>query len=151
MRYVSRVFLVLIAIIAAAGAARAGDPVLALLDPYFRIQTQLTSDSTEGIKSDAELIAKGAHELGDAGKGIATAADTLGTTSSLPEAREAFSKLSDAVIAYADGVKANTGSDVNTMYCPMVKKSWMQKGDKVRNPYGGKAMLDCGEKKKKNS
>src|SRR6187200_294561 len=146
MRYVSRVFLVLIAIIAAAGAARAGDPVLALLDPYFRIQTQLTSDSTEGIKSDAELIAKGAHELGDAGKGIATAADTLGTTSSLPEAREAFSKLSDAVIAYADGVKANTGSDVNTMYCPMVKKSWMQKGDKVRNPYGGKAMLDCGEK-----
>ena len=121
MRYVSRVFLVLLALIAGAGTVRAGDPVLALLDPYFRIQTQLTSDSTEGIKSDAELIAKGAHELGDAGKGIATAADTLGTTSSLPEAREAFSMLSDAVIAYADGVKANTGSDVNTMYCPMVK------------------------------
>ncbi len=152
MRYVSRVFLVLLALIA--GAAYAFVPAI----PYsrcsirtFRIQTQLTSDSTEGIKSDAELIAKGAHELGDAGKGIATAADTLGATSSLPEAREAFSKLSDAVIAYADGVKANTGSDVNTMYCPMVKKSWLQKGDKVRNPYGGKAMSDCGEKKKKNS
>ena len=27
------------------------------------------------------------------------------------------------------------GSDVHTMYCPMVKKSWLQKGDKVRNPY----------------
>jgi hypothetical protein len=151
MRYVSRVFLVLVAIIAAAGVARAGDPVLALLDPYFRIQTQLTSDSTDGIRDDAALIAKGAQELGAAGKGIATAADTLGAASSLPEARDAFAKLSDAVITYADQVKADTGSDVHAMYCPMVKKSWLQKGDKVKNPYGGKSMIDCGEKKKKNS
>lgn len=151
MRYVSRVFFVLVAIVAVTSVARAGDPVLALLDPYFRIQSQLTSDSTDGIKSDAALIAKGAQELGDAGKGIATAADTLGTASSLPEARDAFAKLSDAVIAYADQVKVDTGSDVHAMYCPMVKKSWLQKGEKVKNPYGGKGMLDCGEKKKKNS
>ena len=43
MRYVSRVILVFAAIIAMAGAARAGDPVLALLDPYFRIQTDRKS------------------------------------------------------------------------------------------------------------
>ena len=151
MRYVSRVFLVLALLVAARGVARAGDPVLALLDPYFRIQTQLTSDTTEGIKSDAALIAKGAKELGDAGKSIATAADMLGAAPSLAEARAAFSKLSDAVIAYSDRVKANPGSDVHTMYCPMEKKSWLQKGDTVRNPYLGKAMSDCGEKKKKAS
>jgi hypothetical protein len=151
MRYVSRVFLVLALLVAARGVARAGDPVLALLDPYFRIQTQLTSDTTEGIKSDAALIAKGAQELGDAGKSIGTAADLLGAASTLADARAAFSKLSDAVIAYADLVKANPGSDVHAMYCPMEKKSWLQKGDKVRNPYTGKAMSDCGEKKKKAS
>jgi hypothetical protein len=151
MRYVSRVFLVLALLVAARGVARAGDPVLALLDPYFRIQTQLTSDTTEGIKSDAALIAKGAQELGDAGKSIATAADMLGAALSLAEARAAFSKLSDAVIAYSDRAKANPGSDVHTMYCPMEKKSWLQKGDTVRNPYLGKAMSDCGEKKKKAS
>jgi hypothetical protein len=148
MRYVSRVFLVLTLLAAARGVAHAGDPVLALLDPYFRIQTQLTSDTTEGIKSDAALITKGAQELGDAGKSIATAADMLGAAPSLAEARAAFSKLSDAVIAYADRVKANPGSDVHTMYCPMAKKSWLQKGSTVRNPYLGKAMSDCGEKKK---
>lgn len=151
MRYVSRVFLVLALLVAARGVARAGDPVLALLDPYFRIQTQLTSDTTEGIKGDAALIAKGAQELGDAGKSIATAADMLGAAPSLGEARAAFSKLSDAVIAYSDRVKANPGSDVHTMYCPMEKKSWLQKGDTVRNPYLGKTMSDCGEKKKKAS
>ena len=151
MRYVSRVVLVLALLVAARGVARAGDPVLALLDPYFRIQTQLTSDTTEGIKGDAALIAKGAQELGDAGKSIATAADMLGAAPSLGEARAAFSKLSDAVIAYSDRVKANPGNDVHTMYCPMEKKSWLQKGDTVRNPYLGKTMSDCGEKKKKAS
>jgi hypothetical protein len=151
MRYVSRVFLVLVAIVATSGMVRAGDSVLALLDPYFRIQNQLTSDTTDGIKDDAALIAKGAQELGDAGKNIAAAADSLGAAASLTEARSAFAKLSDAVIAYADRVKADPGSDVHTMYCPMEKKSWLQKGEKVRNPYGGKAMSDCGEKKKKNS
>jgi hypothetical protein len=148
MRYVSQVFLVLVALVTTAGAARAGDPVLALLDPYFRIQSQLTSDTTDGIKDDAALIAKGAQELGDAGKSIAKAAGALGESPSLESARTAFAKLSDAVIAYADSAKVNAGADVNTMYCPMVKKSWMQKGEKVRNPYLGKSMPDCGEKKK---
>ena len=67
MRYVSRVFLVLALLVAARGVARAGDPVLALLDPYFRIQTQLTSDTTDGVKGDAALIAKGAQALGQTG------------------------------------------------------------------------------------
>jgi len=151
MRYVSRVSLSLAALVCLSGVARAGDPVLALLDPYFRIQTQLTSDTTDGIKSDAALIATSAQELGEAGKSIAAAATTLGATSSLADARVAFAKLSDAVIAYADGAKVNPGADVHTMYCPMEKKSWLQKGDKVRNPYAGKAMSDCGERKKKTS
>jgi hypothetical protein len=30
----------------------------------------------------------------------------------------------------------------------MVKKSWLQKNGPVKNPYFGKAMPDCGEKKK---
>jgi hypothetical protein len=151
MRYVSQVFLILVALVVTTGPARAGDPVLALLDPYFRIQSQLTSDTTDGIKDDAAMIAKGAQELGDAGKSIAKAAAALGDSSSLADARAAFAKLSDAVIAYADNAKTNVGTDVHTMYCPMAKKSWMQKGEKVRNPYLGKSMSDCGEKKPKAS
>jgi hypothetical protein len=147
MRYVSRAFFIF-AVLIGSSDVRAGDPVLALLDPYFRIQSQLTSDTTEGIQADAALIVKGAQGLGEAGKGIATTATALGAASSLADARLAFAKLSDAVIAYADGAKVNAGADVHAMYCPMEKKSWLQKGEKVRNPYLGKAMSSCGEKKK---
>ena len=148
MRYVSQVFLVLVALVTTAGAARAGDPVLALLDPYFRIQDALVDDRIDTIKADAALVAKGAAGLGDDGKGIVAAAAELEKAGSISDARLAFGKLSDAVIAYSEQTKTNPGDDVVAMYCPMVKKSWMQKGEKVRNPYYGKAMPGCGEKKK---
>ena len=66
----------------------------------------------------------------------------------LGAARTAFSQLSDAVIAFSESTKAEAGDGVHAMYCPMVKKQWLQKGDKVSNPYYGKSMLTCGEKKK---
>jgi len=80
MRYVSRAFFIF-AVLIGSSDVRAGDPVLALLDPYFRIQSQLTSDTTEGIQADAALIVKGAQGLGEAGKGIATTATALGAAS----------------------------------------------------------------------
>ncbi len=30
------------------------------------------------------------------------------------------------------------------LYCPMVKKSWLQLAEKVGNPYEGKSMESCG-------
>ena len=30
----------------------------------------------------------------------------------------------------------------------MVKRSWLQKDEKIRNPYYGSTMLECGEFKK---
>jgi hypothetical protein len=146
MRIITAVVAVL-ALTAGSAAARESDAIVALLDPYFRIQTHLVADSTDGLKDDAGAVAKAAQELGDDGKPIVSAAETLAQASSLASARIAFGQLSDAVIAYADRTK-NAGTGVEKMYCPMVKKSWLQKGDTVRNPYLGKAMPDCGEKKK---
>jgi hypothetical protein len=148
MRLVTRAVVLAGTVLAAAAIARAGDPVLALLDPYFRIQSQLTSDTTDGLKDDAAAIAKEAQALGEEGKDISAAADSLAAAPTLAAARTAFGELSEAVIAYAERTKANPGADVNIMYCPMVKKSWMQKGAQVRNPYYGKSMPGCGEKKK---
>ena len=126
---------------------RAGDPVLEMLDPYFRIQTALSDDKTEGVKADALAIKTAAKALGEAGTTIAATAETLSSTSDLAAARAAFSALSDAVVAYSEKTKA-AGDGVHTMFCPMANKQWMQKGEKVSNPYYGKAMLTCGEKKK---
>src|SRR5262249_48648119 len=142
-----RLFSFLIVIAALTVIARAGGPVTTLLDPYFRIQDALVDDRLDTIKADAALVEQHATTLGDDGKGIATAAAELGRAADLAAARLAFGKLSDAVIAYSERTRTSPGDDVVTMYCPMVKKSWMQKGEKVRNPYYGKAMPGCGEKK----
>jgi hypothetical protein len=130
------------------GVAHAGDPLLTMLDPYFRIQASLSDDKTEGVKTDAVAIATAARSMGEPGAPIVKAADALAGASDLGAARTAFSQLSDAVIAFSESTKAEAGDNVHAMYCPMVKKQWLQKGDKVSNPYYGKSMLTCGEKKK---
>jgi hypothetical protein len=136
------------ALLCAAISARAADTIASVLTPYFRIQTALVDDRIDTIKNDALLVAQEAGGLGAAGKPIEEAATALSQTTDIGAAREAFGRLSDAVIAYADGTKASPGADVATVYCPMVKKSWLQKNGDVKNPYFGKAMPGCGEKKK---
>jgi hypothetical protein len=39
---------------------------------------------------------------------------------------------------------AALGDEVKVAYCPMVQKYWLQKGEKIRNPFYGKQMSDCG-------
>ena len=132
-------------------ALRAGDPLLTMLDPYFRIQTSLSDDKTDGVKADAAAIANAARAMGDSGAPIAKAAVALEGAADLAAARTAFSQLSDAVITLSESTKAQPVDGMQAMFCPMVNKQWLQKGDKVSNPYYGKAMLTCGEKKKKST
>jgi hypothetical protein len=128
-----------------AGGASAEDTATALLDPYFRIHARLADDSVEGVRADAKLIATHAQTMGEGGKPITDAATALGRSSDLDGAREAFGRLSDALIEWAE----HADFEATVMYCPMADKSWLQKGDAVKNPYFGSAMLNCGEKKKK--
>jgi len=148
MKLMIRGALFVMLVLVAAGVARAGDPLLTMLDPYFRIQSSLSDDKTDGMKADAAAIASAARTMGDSGAPIAKAADALAGAADLAAARTAFSQLSDAVIALSEATKAEAGTGVHAMFCPMAKKQWLQKGDKVSNPYYGKAMLTCGEKKK---
>jgi hypothetical protein len=143
--------LVVLASILAPAGALAGEPIEAMLDPYFRVQSALSSDSMAGVTADAALIAKAAAALGAPGQPIAAAARELAGAGSIADARTIFGRLSTAVIAYADVTKAALGSGVVTAYCPMAKGSWLQRGEKLRNPYYGKSMLTCGEIKKRSS
>ena len=148
MRQIVRVALLTAMMAATTFVARADQSVATMLDPYFRIQEALVADRTDTLKSDAETMAKAAGDMGADGTSIKAAATELQSTTNLADARLAFGKLSAAVIEYSERTKANPGGDVVQMYCPMVKKSWLQKGETVRNPYYGKAMPGCGEKKK---
>jgi hypothetical protein len=116
----------------------------ALVDPYLRVQTALAADKVDTVKADAAAIAKAAEALGEPAKPIAGAAKKLEEAKDLRTARVAFGQLSDAVFAYAKATGASMPSGVKTAYCPMANKSWLQKGDKIQNPYYGSEMLECG-------
>jgi hypothetical protein len=151
MKLMIRGALLVMLAVAVPGVAHAGDPLLTMLDPYFRIQTSLSDDKTDGVKADAAAIANAARAMGDSGAPIAKAAVALEGAADLAAARTAFGQLSDAVIALSESTKSQPVDGMQAMFCPMVNKQWLQKGNKVSNPYYGKAMLTCGEKKKKST
>jgi hypothetical protein len=126
------------------------EPLSAVLDPYLRIQERLAADSTDGVRQDANLIAQAAAKMGPDAQPVSGAARQLATAATtLDGARKAFGALSETVIAYAEKTGAPLGADVYTVYCPMAKATWLQKGEQVRNPHYGKSMLACGEIKKR--
>jgi Cu(I)/Ag(I) efflux system membrane fusion protein len=128
-----------------AAPALAAEPLGAVVDAYLRIQRALADDALEPVKPAAEAIAAKAGALGEAGRGLQQAAGALARARDLAGAREAFGTLSDALLAYARSARVSLGEGVRIAYCPMVDKSWVQKGRTIANPYGGRSMQTCGE------
>jgi hypothetical protein len=128
---------------------QASDAMKAIVGSYLEIQKQLATDKIDGVKGSAKSIATQAARMGDAGREIAKSATALEQAADLKTAREAFGPLSEAVIAAAKAEGWKDVSDVKVAYCPMVKHSWLQKEDQIRNPYYGSSMSTCGEFQKK--
>ncbi len=115
-----------------------------LVDPYLRIQEALSADSLTGVSDAARRIASEASKVGTSAASIGSAAGPLQQAADLKSARAAFGTLSAALITYAKTSHATLGDDIHVAYCPMLQKYWFQKGTTIRNPYYGKAMLECG-------
>ncbi|MEE9245873.1 MAG: hypothetical protein V3U63_06690 [Gemmatimonadota bacterium] len=113
--------------------------------PYLRIQIGLADDSLASVAADAAQIAAAADKLGAPAKTLSAAAAELQQASDLEGARDAFGRLSTALIEYSESTKTALGPDTNVAYCPMVKKSWIQKGNKIANPYVGMKARSCGK------
>jgi hypothetical protein len=118
-----------------------------IVGSYLQIHAQLAADKTDGVKSIASALATKAENLGSQGTAVAKAAKALGDASDLKTMRDAFGPLSDAVIAMAPP-ETMKSLGVKKAFCPMVNRSWLQKDDKLKNPYYGSLMLECGEFKK---
>jgi hypothetical protein len=134
--------------VAAACAVMAAELAPALVDPYVRVQSALAADTVDTVKGDAVQIGKAAEALGESATPIVAAAKMLEDASNLKAARQAFGTLSESVFAYAKASGATMPDGVKTAYCPMVNKSWLQKGEKIQNPYYGSEMLECGSFRK---
>ena len=98
------------------------------LGNYEKVRSALAADNLVEAK-------KASLDLGESGQ-------TLAQSETLTSARGAFANLSDEAIKSASGQ-----AGYYIMHCPMLKKDWVQTSKTVSNPYGGKAMLTCGELK----
>jgi hypothetical protein len=127
--------------VASAATVRASEPLKNVVSTYLEIHAQLAADKMDGVPAAADRIAEQAAALPSGGPAIAGAAKDLGRANDVKTARDRFSALSDAVIAAAKAEGWKDLSDVKLGYCPMLKRSWLQKDKDVRNPYG---MLTCG-------
>lgn len=126
----------------------AADLPTALIDPYLRAQTLLSTDKTDGLAAAATAIETAAAPLGKDGAAIVAGAKKLGAAKTIVEARAAFGELSVALVNYAEKGKAGLGAGLHVAYCPMADKPWVQKGTEIKNPYYGSEMLSCGSIKK---
>ena len=111
---------------------------------YLKIQTGLAADSIKDLKTNATQIA---GAIRTTAKGfsadVAKQAETLAAAADLKAARTALKELSSSMIKFLGDHKVAKGTYYE-VFCPMVEASWLQSGKAIKNPYMGKAMLDCG-------
>lgn len=126
-------------------AQQPSDSTRAIVQSYLEIQANLAADKLAEAKGPARALVTRAGALGKDGEALAKAAAAIDAAADIERARDAFGPLSDAVIARVQAEGAAGFSDLRLAYCPMVKRSWLQREAQIRNPYYGKAMLGCGE------
>ena len=124
-----------------AGLSDASQEQLAarVFEPYEAVRAALSADKLDGIAEHSKNLAPLAGEF--AGPEAQLAADRLGKASDLKAARDAFGALSKLLVPKLVEAKL---AGVYAFACSMVKLPWAQRGEKVQNPYMGKAMPTCG-------
>ncbi len=139
----------------ATGTQRFDRQLEPILDSYLKIGDALSSNSLAGVPVLAKSIGTQAATIDassvtgehaahykDVPTNLQKAAQTLSQAKTLDEARASFKKLSMPMVMW---VTMSKPKDIDVLYCSMAKGSWVQKHGKVRNPYYGAEMLDCGE------
>jgi hypothetical protein len=122
----------------------AADATGSMIDRAVAIQVSLSHDKMDGVSANATGIATDAESLGKPGEKIVAGAMALQKAKKIDEAREAFGRMSEALVAYLEAQKQKPGNGVRVAYCPMVRKPWLQKDGAIQNPYYGASMLTCG-------
>lgn len=137
------------------GTQRFDQQMQPILSNYLRIGKSLATDSLSGVRANSEAIVKEADQLDAASVAgehakhyenvptdLKKSAEALSNAKTLEDARGSFKKLSMPMAMWATMSKPK---DIDVLYCSTAKGSWVQRHGKVRNPYYGAKMLDCGE------
>lgn len=108
------------------GAALAHDQHSEAAEHAKNLRTTVSNSNNQKIKDE-----------------LLPAIESLSSSKDLEIARKSYEQLS----AKLNSIKNDLGIQASEYYCPMVKKTWLQKDSKIMNPYAGKDMASCGEKK----
>jgi protein SCO1 len=114
-----------------------------MIEAALALHDALARDTMSGVQAQASALRSAASTAN--ASAVASAAAALSTQTTLAGARDAFGTLSDALVAYAKAHAEVRAAGVRVAYCPMARKSWLQKDGPVQNPYYGSRMLACGE------
>ena len=147
----------------------AAKALTAVLDAYFRIGSKLSGDTAEGIAAPARQAAEGIdalvkvempggphfwHQHAETAQVRAKALE-LAEVKDIEQARDRYADLSAAFrqLVVATGVPPTYGKEIHEFHCPMYREKtggvvWLQPAGEVRNPYGGKKMLECFDTKR---
>jgi hypothetical protein len=122
------------------GAVNAQEsPASRAFEHYEAIRTSLSRDAIAGVKEHASSLRADAVAL--AGAGVEAHVDALSKAEKIEDARKHFGELSTLLVPKLLEAKL---PGVHGFICPMLKKTWVQKGADIQNPYYGKSMLSCG-------
>jgi hypothetical protein len=112
-----------------------------VLSAYVKIADALAADDLAAAQASATALA-GSAGISDQFQ-IAKQATAVAKAADLAAAREGFKVLSTSIEPLAASKKGYV-----VMTCTMANADWVQTSSEVKNPYLGKAMLNCGEPKK---
>jgi len=131
------------AVVAIAAAAFAFVPrhqPPSLFPPYESVRQALVAQSLPDVRKSAAAFSSAAKSAKR--DDIASRGNAVAHAATLQDARNAFGPLSDAMIHYRDELHATSPVVV---WCPMVKKYWLQPKGDIGNPYTDPDMRGCGE------
>lgn len=108
------------------------------MGPYVKLQEALAADDFSAALKAHEFIC-----TKDLGHYRDQYPDCDKKFKDIEELRASFKSLSQVYLESGD--KKEMGK-YQKASCPMAKAKWIQRPGKLRNPYYGKSMLECGEK-----
>ena len=128
---------------------KAGDPVITA---YLTLKEQLVaSDMKQAKKAAKDLaLAANADTTDVLREAIHTQAAAMVESSELEDMRKTFYSLSEVTYKWAMQNVADS-EELYWQYCPMAFDNkgayWLSNSEKIRNPYFGDKMLECGKVK----
>jgi len=130
-----------------AGDVQLADPKIAnIYNGYISLKNTLVAANAPAAAQTAADLSKALAAFSGC-ENTALIADKIAGTGDIKIQRKEFTSLSSDVIALFKHVDLKKGT-IYVQHCPMANNGdggdWLSSESKIRNPYYGKEMMDCG-------